>query len=300
MSRTKTPRHIIKMLLAIAALFLSASISHAEEKRADMIESNLSTLINPPAETKSNQYFDPEADIEEFDEADLIVDHHLDYDDNPMRSSLRKPEQNDSNRNWWYLLRHGRLNTADTTVQYPKFLNFCMKVYRWADKAFNSYDTTYVVGTGRRWKARLLCDNWMDSYYINPGKKIPIRMMSNPYVNIGAYLQYMAVSIGYSVDINNLIGNNPANHQKIEYTFNCARFNIEGHIWKNTGGTYIRTFGGYNNGHLIKRYFDGVKLQDFEVYGYYFLNNRKFSMGAAYNFSKFQLKSAGSAVIGIG
>ena len=253
-----------------------------------------------PAETSSLQYFDPEIGMEEEDQSDIIVDHDFGDDEKNPKISLKKPEPNDSDHNWWHLLRHGRLNTADTTVQYPKFLNFCMKVYRWADKTFNSYDTTYVVGTGRRWKARLLSDNWVDSYYINPGKKIPIRMMSNPYANIGAYIQYMAVSVGYSVDINNLIGNNPANHQKIEYTFNCARFNIEGHIWRNTGGTYIRTFGDYNDGHLIKRFFEGVTLKDFEVYGYYFINNRKFSMGAAYNFSKFQRKTAGSAVIGIG
>ena len=92
--------------------------------------------------------------------------------------------------------------------------------------------------------------------------------MSDPYANIGAYIQYMAVSVGYSVDMNNIIGHHPANHQKIEYTFNCARFNIEGHIWKNTGGTYVRTFGKYNNGHLIKRFFEGVKLKEMEVYGF--------------------------------
>ena len=252
------------------------------------------------SESAATQYFDPEIGMEEIDQTDIIVDHDFGDDESNPGISLRKPELNDSNRNWWYLLRHGRLNTADTTVHYPKFMNFCMKVYRWADKTFNSYDTTYVVGTGRRWKVRLLSDNWVDSYYINPGKKIPIRMMSDPYANIGAYIQYMAVSVGYSVDMNNIIGHHPANHQKIEYTFNCARFNIEGHIWKNTGGTYVRTFGKYNNGHLIKRFFEGVKLKEMEVYGYYFFNNRKFSMGASYNFSKFQKKSAGSAVIGFG
>lgn len=256
------------------------------------------TLISEGSETP--QYFDPEIGMEEQDEIDFIEVKNLDYDDNPLRSSYKRPLQNDSNRNWWHLLRVGKLNTSDTTVQYPKFLNFCMKVYRWADKAFNSYDTTYVVGTGRRWKARVLSDNWLDSYYINPGKMLPIRVMSDPYPNIGAYLQYMAVSVGYSVDITNVFGKRPAKHKKLEYTFNCARFNIEGHYWKNSGGSYIRTFGDYNNGNLIKRYFGGVSLKDIEICGYYFFNNRKYSMGASYNFSKFQKKSAGSAIIGIG
>lgn len=204
------------------------------------------------------------------------------------------------NRNWWYLFKRGKLSTSDTTVQYPKFLGFCMKVYRWADKAFNSYDTLYVQGTGRRWKARLLSDNWNDSYYLNPGKRLPIRIVSDPYSNIGAYLQYMAVSVGYSLDLNSIIAKNNARHRKLEYTFSCARFNIEGHWWQNYGETYIRSFSGYNGGRIIREPFDGVRLNNLEVYGYYFFNNRRFSMGAAYNFSKFQLKSAGSAVLGFG
>lgn len=201
-------------------------------------------------------------------------------------------------RNWWHLLKKGKLNLADTTVEYPKFLGFCVKVYNWADKTFNSYDTDYVVGTGRRWKARVLSDNWVDSYYLDIGKKMKMRMMSDFYCNAGAYLQYMAVSVGYSLDMSNVIGNKPSNHKKLEFNFNCARFNIEGHYWENSGGTFIRTFGDYNKGHLIKQEFPGVSQKTIGLNGYFFFNNRKFAMGAAYNFSKFQKRSAGSAIIG--
>ncbi|MDE7412458.1 MAG: DUF4421 domain-containing protein [Muribaculaceae bacterium] len=252
-------------------------------------------------ETPAPMAMIPTRDLD-VDEAleDIYGNEFPDIDDDRPLRPLTRPEENDTNRNWWQLLRKGRLSTSDTTVQYPKFLNFCMKVYRWADKAFNSYDSLYVVGTGRRWKVRILSDNWVDSYSFNPGKKIPIRMMSDPYSNIGAYLQYMAVSVGYSFDMNKLTSRKDDGHHKFEYTFNCARFNIEGHLWTNSGSTFIRTFGDYNDGHLIKKRFDGVKLKNLEVYGYYFFNNRKFSMGAAYNFSKIQKKSAGSAVLGIG
>lgn len=219
----------------------------------------------------------------------------------PPDSTLSRPDSAAAeNRNWWYLFKRGKLSTSDTTVQYPKFLGFCMKVYRWADKTFNSYDTLYVQGTGRRWKARLLSDNWNDSYYLNPGKKMPMIIASDPYSNVGAYIQYMAVSVGYSLDLNTIIAKNTARHRKLEYTFNCARFNIEGHWWQNYGESYIRRFGEYNDRGIIREPFDGVRLNNFEIYGYYFFNNRRFSMGAAYNFSKFQIRSAGSAVIGLG
>ncbi len=180
----------------------------------------------------------------------------------------------------------------------PAFLKFCVKVYKWADKTFNSYDPEYVTGTGRKWKARLLSDNWVDSYYFNPGKKLSMRTASNIYSNLGAYIQFMAVSVGYSIDMNNLFGHTGANHRKFEFNFNCARFNIELHYWENTGGTFIRTFGNYNNGHLIKKRFDGTDINVLGINAYYFFNNKKYAMGAAYNFSKFQKKSAGTAILG--
>lgn len=250
------------------------------------------------SEGSYDEFYGPEDDDYDYDSDPYRFPN--DYENDYHGQALRRPDSTDNSRNWWQLLKRGKLDTSDTTIVYPRFLNFCMKVYRWADHTFNSYDTDYVQGTGRRWKIRLLSDNWVDSYYINPGKKIPIRMMSDPYPNLGVYLQYMAVSLGYSVDLSNIIGKHSPHHKKFEYSFNCARFNVEGHYWNNKGGTYIRTFAGYNNGHLIKKGFDGVNLEDFGVYGYFFFNNRKFSYGAAYNFSKFQRKSAGSAVIGIG
>ncbi len=204
-----------------------------------------------------------------------------------------------TDRDWLTLLKDHQLNLQDTSVVYPKFIGFCVKVYNWADKTFNSYDTTYVVGTEKKWKVRLLSDNWVDSYYLNPGRKMPMRMMSDIYNNLGAYLQFMAVSVGYSFDMSHIIGGEPSNHKKLEFNFNCARFNIEGHFWEHNGGTFIRTFGDYRNGKIIKEAFPGVEQRTLGLKGYYFFNNRKFSMGAAYNFSKFQKKSAGSAIIGI-
>lgn len=242
---------------------------------------------------------EPPDPMEEEEEHLLYL---LDNEERAMTDSIIGPVDHslDEKRNWWRLLKRGELSLSDTTVRYPRFLKFCLNVYKWADKTFNSYDTTYVEGTGRRWKARLLCDNWNDSYYINPGKKLPIRVISDPYSNIGAYIQYMAVSIGYSLDLNSIIAKNTARHRKLEYTFSCARFNIEGHWWQNYGRSFIRTFGDYHDGRIIKEPFDGVRLNNLEIYGYYFFNNRKYSQGASYNFSKFQRKSAGSAIIGLG
>lgn len=228
----------------------------------------------------------------------LNLDRRLLTRRSPDENTKAKSDSAES-RNWLYLLKRGRLNLADKSVEYPPFLRFCVDVYNWADKTFNSYDTTYVTGTGHRWKARLLSDNWAESYYLNIDRSIPIYMMSHVYSNIGAYIQYMAVSLGYSHAVNNIVGHNYDSHRKLEFNFSCARFNIEGHYWENAGDIYIHRFGNFNNGRLFSRPFSGAKQKVLGLTGYYFFNNRKFALGAAYNFSKFQKRSAGSPIIGL-
>lgn len=202
--------------------------------------------------------------------------------------------------NWVEQLRYHNFDINAPGIKYPKFLKFCLKVYNWGDHTFNSYDTAYVVGTGKKWKVRALADTWVDSYNLTTNKELPIWIISEPYNSAGAYIQWLAVSVGYSLDINSMVGKGQSKHSKLEYGFSCARFKVEGHYWNNTGGSYIRQFSDYNEGRLMKQFFDGVKLSSLSVSGYYFFNNRKFSIDAAYSYSRIQKKSAGTALVGIG
>ncbi len=214
----------------------------------------------------------------------------------PLPSDSVRPQKSDTA--WWRLIIDGRFAMKDTSIRAPKFVKLCMNVYNWGDRVFNSYDTAYVVGTGKRWKFRFVSDNWVDSYAMRFQDDVPIRMMSNIYSNIGAYLQYMAVSIGYTVDIANLVGTESVNHKKFEFGFNCARFNAEVYYQENTGGTFLRKFGDYKNGRLFKKEFPGLSLRTSGLDIYYFFNNRRYSQGASYNFSKYQKRSQGSWLIG--
>lgn len=212
----------------------------------------------------------------------------------PIKPLVKTPEQR-----WWLnLLKQGKLSITDTTVIYPRFIKFCVDVYNWGDHLFNSYDPEYVVGTGKRWKARIVSDNWVDSYAMTLPRGLHTWMLSDLYSNIGAYLQYMAVSYGYTYDISNMFGGSSTDHKKMEFGFNCARFNAEIYYQENTGGTNLRRFGKYQNGHIIKERFPGLELKNFGVEAYYFFNNKRYSQGAAYNFSKIQKKSQGSFLAG--
>lgn len=199
---------------------------------------------------------------------------------------------------WWQLMLRNKLDLKDTTIVYPKFVGFCVKVYNLADRIFNSYDAEYVEGTGRRWKAYVKSDNLMDSYAMHLGKNMPIRMMSKMTNNLGPYLQYMAVSVGYQWNMNNLLNNEPIDRRRIEFGFSCARFSAELYYWKNTGGNIIRSFGSYNEGHSISARMSGVEMSSLGIDLYYFLNNRRYSQMAAYGFGKIQKRSQGSFIVG--
>ena len=215
----------------------------------------------------------------------------------PFHNETDETERS-TDRNWWHLLKKGQLNLADTTVEYPKFLKLCVDIYNWGDHVFNSYNPDYVEGTGHRWKARLVNENWTDSYSLHlKDPNVTMRMLSNLNVNIGAYLHYMALSIGYSVDMNTIFGGEKTDHTRFETNFNCALFNFDLFYYHNSG-TRIRQFMGYNNNKLINSEFPGVTANNFGINIYYFFNNKKYSQGAAYNFSKFQKRSAGSWMAG--
>lgn len=210
----------------------------------------------------------------------------------------QKPKTPDPDRNWFHLLKKGELNLQDPTVKYPKFVKFCVDVYNWGDRFFNSYDTTYVVGTGRRWKTRVAFDGWADSYNMNLDHSMPVTLISEPYVNASVNLQYMAVGISYGVDLNNLFFTKPVKHRKFEFGFNCARFNLDLAFNRDAGGTYVRTLGEYSRPDFDKLRFPGVDMTRMTADIYYYFNNFKYANGAAYYFSKIQKKSTGSAILG--
>lgn len=211
------------------------------------------------------------------------------------KSDMLEPET----RDWWQLLKKGKLNLADTTVVYPRFLKFCVGVYNWADHFFNSYNPDYVVGTGHRWKARLVNENWTDSYALRfRNHHAGLRMLSRLNDNVGAYIHYMAVSVGYSIDLNTIFTGKKNDHSRFETNFNCALFNFDLYYY-HSSGTRIRQFSGVGDNSLVNIDFPGVTSNNFGVSLYYFLNNKKYSQGAAYNFSKFQKRSAGSWMFGL-
>ena len=210
---------------------------------------------------------------------------------------LNEPYDTTHNKGyWWRALKHGKVNFKDSTMGYPKFVMFCYRTYVWGDRAFNSYDTSYVKATGKNWKLILKNDNWLDSYVGRPFKDVKMIMNSNLVSNIGLSLSFMAVSVGYSVNVSNLLhGSNQSN--KVDFSFTCARFTADAYYWENSNKTNIIYTDKNNERFKFKQ--SGISRKAMGVTGYYFFNNRRYAQAAAYCFSKYQKRSAGSWLAGL-
>lgn len=199
---------------------------------------------------------------------------------------------------WWRALKHGRVDMDGGTINYPAFVNFCWKVYKWGDKTFNSYDTAYVVGTGKNWKLILSSNNWLDTYSGEPFADTWVAMRSNLTSNVGLQLSFMAVSVGFTVGISDLIhGGNQS--RKLDFSFTCARFSADAYYMKNTRPASL-LFKDRQSGDKVRfRNFGGFVRKSYGMSAYYFFNNRRYAQAAAYCFSKYQRRSAGSLIAGI-
>lgn len=201
-------------------------------------------------------------------------------------------------RYWWRAMKHGKINFKDSTMGYPKFVMFCYNTYMWGDRAFNSYDSAYVKPTGKNWKLFLKSNNWFDSYIGTPFKDMKVIMNSHLVSNIGVTLSFMAVSLGYSVSISNLIHGGKVSN-KVDFSFTCARFTADAYYWENQNdiNVYYVDKNADNERHKIRQ--SGVSRKAMGLTAYYFFNNRRYAQAAAYCFSKYQKRSAGSFLAGI-
>lgn len=200
---------------------------------------------------------------------------------------------------WYKQLYENGFRIHDPAINYPRFMRFCLKVYDWGDRTFNSYNPDYVVGTGKNWKAIINSYNWMESYMLifsmHSSDRLHIR--SEIFNDLGLHLSFMALSIGYTAKVNNWAGNH-SKRSNFNFNFTTSRFSANIDLLSTDGATRITHFGDYNDGHSFTYHFNDIEHKSVSGEFYYFLNHLKYSQAAAYCYSKYQLKSSGSAIVG--
>ena len=214
--------------------------------------------------------------------------------------SLKMHDDTYAQRDWLYKLKHKQLQMDDPSVRWPsRFAGWCVGVYNWFQRNFNARDTVYVKSDGKMGKLMLTSDNWADNYLFG-SKTLPyITMGSKMFPNLGIYAKYGILSIGYSVDMSTLFGGTHTSHQKWNFSVGCARFNIEAHLWRNSGTTYIHRFSDIKEMKSLDLPYDGLTFSAANIHGYYIFNHRRFDFGAALSYSNNQRISQGSALVGL-
>ncbi len=196
--------------------------------------------------------------------------------------------------------RAGAVSFAlDSIAEWGRFPRFCVNVYRWGDKFFNSYDSTHVLGTGYKFNVKVKTDSWTDFYDFRLPDEMSIIMTSRPSTSAGIYLTYLAVSAGYDVNVSNLLTGNDHKRERFNFGFNCSLFSADFYYIHNDGGTTIRHLGKRGLRFNENVSFDGINTEEWVVQLCYFFNHKRYSQAAAFNFSKIQTKSQGSFYAGL-
>ena len=200
---------------------------------------------------------------------------------------------------WKRALMHGRLDIKDTTVVYPRTLDMAVDLYRWGDRTFNSYDSTYVMPAGKNWKLQCKYSGLVGVYHGRLRESdLSIFLNSELSSNAGLRISFMALGVEYMPSVSSIFNGRQAHSHKLRFSFTCSRIAAEAYYIKSTGRTYVHRFGGYNNGHIFSEPYDGMSRSVLGVDAYYFFNYSRYAHAAAYCFSKYQRVSAGSFVVG--
>ena len=184
----------------------------------------------------------------------------------------------------------------DSIAEWGKFPRFCVNTYRWGDRFFNTYDSTYVVGSGTKFNVKFVTDSWLEYYNFSLPNRTRIDIASDPSTSIGAYLTYLALSVGYDINISNLFRGTSRSRSRYQFGFNCSLLSVEMYLENNEIGTKIRRFG--DDAH-VNLPFNDIKIKAWGIDACYFFNHKRYSQAAAFNFSKIQHRSQGSFYAGV-
>lgn len=189
--------------------------------------------------------------------------------------------------------------SLDSIAEKGKFARFCVDTYRWGDKFFNGYDPAYVSGTGYKFNAKATAEMWADSYGFTFENGTQMSMLPLPSASIGLHLTYLAVSLGYDLNLNKFFDGAESGRRRWNFQFNCMLFCVNLNFISDNGGTRIRRF--YADGETTYPHlgFHGIDNSEWGIDVYYFINHKRYSQAAAFNFSRIQLQSGGSFFAGL-
>lgn len=201
---------------------------------------------------------------------------------------------------WVRQLAATRFDFADERIKYPRFVRFCLGVYDWANRNFNTFDPEYVVSPSKSCRAQIKSYNWIQTYAYDfevgvnsdatSGNRIVLR--SGSCNDLGVQFNVSLLSVGYSWNVNKWFHGEHDKRDTYNLSLTTSRFSFD--FTATTNSTY---------GTVINSSLKNMKMPmeqvAYDVSAYYFFNYKRYSQAAAYGFSKIQLRSAGSWLLGL-
>ena len=186
----------------------------------------------------------------------------------------------------------------DSIAKWGKFPAFCVRTYRWGDKFFNGYDSIYVQGSGYRMNAKVKVDSWSDIYDFRFSDHYRMMIDNRPSTSVGLWLTYMAVSVGYDMNVSKYFSATTGARKRWDFQFNCMLFGAEFYSVNNDVDMTISRHGYPGAMQNSSIPFHGFHSDSWGVNLYYFFNHKHYSQAAAFNYSKIQVRSSGSMYAG--
>lgn len=205
-------------------------------------------------------------------------------------------------KDYWkrVILRRG-WSINDTTIRYPRVLDFGVRTYRWLNHALNYYDTTYVVNPGKtkgkKFKVMLKNSNWLDFYSGHLSQwNTPVQLNSDVTSLFGFHISGMGLSFTYMINARDLLAGKLIRNRRLQFSFTTSRIFVEAYFRKNNqSSVHLHRLGRWQGEEL----FTGLQREGYGLDAYYIFNHTHYSQAAAYCFSKYQKRSSGSLLAGI-
>lgn len=184
------------------------------------------------------------------------------------------------------------LDSISAMGRFPRFL---VNTYRWGDQFFNGYDTTYVGSTGYKFNVKLRTDSWLDySMFRFADNKYEMDLRSYPSTSAGLWLTYMAVSVGYDINVSKLLHLTHSKRSRFNFQFNCMLFAADLYLQSYDAQMKINRFGPRGDTRRTDIAFDRMHSDSWGLETYYFFNHKHYSQSAAFHYGRIQRRSSGS------
>ena len=171
-------------------------------------------------------------------------------------------------------------------------------------KVVNNIDTTYISPNRYNFAFMLEHSTWYEHYRLGStesGQPQSLNFSPNMGMKLGVYFGWRWIFLGYTFDIEDLIGSNKNKVDKTEMALNIysSKFGVDLYYRKTGSDFKLRSCSGFDLKTPLKEQdFGGLQSKIKGLDAYWIFNHRKFSYPAVYSQSTNQRKSAGSLMAG--